>query len=372
MSRALESAGRILAVARKEFFHLRRDRLTGGMVAGIPIVMTVIFGLAINQDVRHLRAGVADLAGTQRARELVLDAQASQVVDLVAHATSAEELEQMLRRGEIAVGILIPHDFEARVAGRDRAPAQLLVDGADPIVFGAARGLASLPIRIPGGPRAAATSQPPPLELRPYFNPERRSPVFIVPGLCGLILTLTMVLFTSAALVRERERGNLEMLIATPIKTPELMLGKILPYVAIGYVQITLILGVAYFLFRVPVRGSLLDLYIGAGVFVAAMLSLGLLFSTIAQTQFQSFQMAFVSFVPQVLISGFMFPFDGMPRPFQLLAEVLPLTHFLRIARGVLLRGATLVELWPEIWPLLLLFAVLMTLSIQRFQKRLD
>jgi ABC-2 type transport system permease protein len=372
VSELAASAGRILAVARKEFYHLRRDRLTGGMVGGIPIVMTVIFGLAINQDVRHLRAGVADLAGTQRARELVLDAQASQVVRLAERAQSAEELEQMLRRGEIAVGILIPPDFESRVAGRDRPPAQLLVDGADPIVFGAARALAQLPVDAVPAPAAGPAARPPPLELRPYFNPERRSPVFIVPGLCGLILTLTMVLFTSAALVRERERGNLEMLIATPIKTPELMLGKILPYVAIGYVQITLILGVAYFLFRVPFLGSLVDLYAGAGVFVAAMLSLGLLFSTIAQTQFQSFQMAFVSFVPQVLISGFMFPFDGMPRFFQLLSEVLPLTHFLRIARGVLLRGATLAELWTDVWPLLLLFAVLMTLSILRFRKRLD
>jgi ABC-2 type transport system permease protein len=342
------------------------------MVAGIPLMMTVIFGLAINQDVRHLRAAVADLAGTQRARELVLDAQASQVVDVVARASSAGELEQMLRRGEIALGILIPADFEARVARRDRAPAQLLVDGADPIIFSAARGLAALPVRVPPAAVASTGASLQPLELRPYFNPERRSPVFIVPGLCGLILTLTMVLFTSAALVRERERGNLEMLIATPIRTPELMLGKILPFIAIGYLQISLILGVAYFLFRVPVRGSLLDFYLGAGVFVATMLSLGLLFSTVARTQFQSFQMAFVSFVPQVLISGFMFPFDGMPRPFQLLAELLPLTHFLRIARGVLLRGATLGELWPEVWPLLLLFGSLMTLSVVRFRKRLD
>jgi ABC-2 type transport system permease protein len=196
--------------------------------------------------------------------------------------------------------------------------------------------------------------------------------VFIVPGLCGLILTLTMVLFTSVALVRERERGNLEMLITTPIRAPELMLGKILPYIAIGYVQITLILLLALFFFRVPLVGSLVDFYVGAGAFVAAMLTLGLIFSTIAQTQFQAFQMAFMSFMPQILLSGFMFPFDGMPRPFQWLAELLPLTHFIRIARGVLLRGATLGQLWPEIWPLLAIFAGLLALSVLRFRKRLD
>jgi ABC-2 type transport system permease protein len=310
-----------------------------------------------------------DRAGTQRARELLRGAEASQVVDLARGAHSAQELERWLVRGEIAVGILIPADFEARLESRDRPLAQLLVDGADPIVLGAARGLAAMPAPARN---AGAPARPQSFEVRAYFNPERRSAVFIVPGLCGMILALTMVLFTSAALVRERERGNLEMLIATPIRTPELMLGKILPYVAIGYLQISLVLAVARFFFDVPTRGSLFDLYAGTGVYVAAMLSLGLLFSTLAQTQFQSFQMAFVSFVPQVLISGFMFPFDGMPRPFQLLSEVLPLTHFLRIARGVLLRGATLGDLWPELWPLLLLFSVLMTLSVLRFRKRLD
>jgi ABC-2 type transport system permease protein len=370
MSGARESFERVRAIAYKELLHLRRDRLTLGMVVFFPLVATLIFGLAINQDVRNLSAGVADLAGTQRARQLVLDAEASQVIDLERNVHSAEALEELLVEGEIAVGILIPRDFERRVATRQGPPAQLMVDGADPIVLGAARGLTALP--IPGQARAPQPSAVPSFELRAYFNPERRSPVFIVPGLCGLILTLTMVLFTSVALVRERERGNLEMLITTPIRAPELMLGKILPYIAIGYVQITLILLLALFFFRVPLVGSLVDFYVGAGAFVAAMLTLGLIFSTIAQTQFQAFQMAFMSFMPQILLSGFMFPFDGMPRPFQWLAELLPLTHFIRIARGVLLRGATLGQLWPEIWPLLAIFAGLLALSVLRFRKRLD
>jgi ABC-2 type transport system permease protein len=365
-----QSLGRIGAIAHKELLHLRRDRLTGGMIAGIPLVMSIIFGLAINQDVRHLRAAVADLAGTQRARALALDAQASQVIDLGQSVRSAEALERMLVRGEIAVGILIPPDFEQRVARRDRPPAQLLVDGADPILFGAARALRALPVRSDLAP--APSAGPDTFEVRAYFNPERRSPVFIVPGLCGLILTLTMVLFTAVAIVRERERGNLEMLITTPVRTVELMIGKVAPYVAIGYVQITLILLVAVFLFRVPVRGSLLDFYLGSGLFVAATLALGLVISTVAQTQFQAFQLAFVSFVPQILLSGFMFPFDGMPRPFQMLSECFPLTHFLRIARGVLLRGATLVDLTGELVPLLAILGLLMTAAVFRFRKRLD
>jgi ABC-2 type transport system permease protein len=362
--------GRIGAIAHKELLHLRRDRLTGGMIAGIPLVMSIIFGLAINQDVRHLGAAVADLAGTQRARELALDAQASQVVDLEESVRSAEELERMLVRGDVAVGILIPQDFEQRVARRDRPAAQLLVDGSDPVLFGAANALRGLPVRSALGPAPAGV--PETFEVRAYFNPEGRSAVFIVPGLCGLILTLTMVLFTAVAIVRERERGNLEMLITTPVRTVELMIGKVAPYVAIGYVQITLILLVAVLLFRVPVQGSLLDFYLAAGVFVAATLALGLMISTVAQTQFQAFQLAFVSFLPQILLSGFMFPFEGMPRPFQMLAECFPLTHFLRIARGVLLRGAGLADLTGELAPLLAILLVLMTGAVLRFRKRLD
>jgi ABC-2 type transport system permease protein len=359
---------RIVAVAGKEIRHLRRDRLTAGMIAGIPLMMTLLFGYAINQDVRHLKSAVADMAGTQRSRQLAADAQATQVIDIVRRAQSAAELEELLTRGEIAVGILIPSDFERRVARGQRPLAQLLIDGSDPIVFGAARGLAELPplaLREPVG--ASAT-----FALRPYFNPERRSPVHIVPGLCGVILTLTMVLFTAIALVRERERGNLELLITTPVRPVELMVGKILPYVAIGYIQVVLILGLGRLLFDVPFVGSPIDLVVGAGVFVAASLTLGLFISTAAQTQFQAFQMTFMSFLPQMLLSGFMFPYDGMPRPAQLIAQVFPLTHFLRIVRGIVLRGAAFTEVWKDVWPLMVFFAVSLALASSRFRKRLD
>ena len=371
------SPRRPLAVATKELLHLRRDRLTGGMIAGIPLMMTLLFGYAINQDIRHLRAGVADLSGTQRGRWLAADAQATQVVDLVRHAGSAQELEVLLRRGEISVGILIPVDLEERLVRRDRPAAQLLVDGGDPIVLGAARALVQLPAPGRSALQAAepgiGRSAPSPLfELRAFYNPERRSAVHIVPGICGVILALTMVLFTAIAIVRERERGNLELLITTPVQSAELMLGKILPYVAIGYVQISLILGLGVLLFDLPIRGSLLDLYAASGAFVVASLTLGLLISTVAESQFQAFQMTFTSFLPQIMLSGYMFPFDGMPRPAQWLAEIFPLTHFLRIVRGIVLRGASFGEVAGELWPLALFFCVTLTLAALRFRKRLD
>jgi len=371
------SLRRVGAVAKKELLHLRRDRLTGGMIAGIPLMMTLMFGYAINQDIRHLRAGVADLSGTQRGRWLAADAQATQVVDLVRYAGSAQELEVLLRRGEISVGILIPVDLEERLVRRDRPAAQLLVDGGDPIVLGAARALVQLPAPGRSALQAAepgiGRSAPAPLfELRAFYNPERRSAVHIVPGICGVILALTMVLFTAIAIVRERERGNLELLITTPVQSAELMLGKILPYVAIGYVQISLILGLGVLLFDLPIRGSLLDLYAASGAFVVASLTLGLLISTVAESQFQAFQMTFTSFLPQIMLSGYMFPFDGMPRPAQWLAEIFPLTHFLRIVRGIVLRGASFGEVAGELWPLALFFCVTLTLAALRFRKRLD
>jgi ABC-2 type transport system permease protein len=354
---------RIGAIAIKEFRHLGRDRVSGTMILGIPIVMTLLFGYAINNDVRHLSAGVVDDAGTSASRALLADAQATQVIDIVARADSPRALEQLLSRGDISVGIYVPPDFEQRRLRRDRPLAQLLVDGSDPIVLSAARGLQNIGL----DPRST-----PLFELRALYNPERRSPVFIVPGLCGVILTLTMVLFTAVAIVRERERGNLELLITTPIKPLELMVGKILPYILIGYLQVSLILLIGVSLFDVPVRGSLGQFYLGVGVFVVSTLTLGLLISTLATTQFQAFQMTFMSFLPQLLLSGFMFPFEGMPKPAQWLAEVFPLTHFLRIVRGIILRDADLRLMWPDIWPLLVFFAVMMTLATMRFRKRLD
>ncbi len=362
------SLRRVWAVTRKEFSHLRRDRLTGGMIAGIPLVMTILFGYAINNDVRGLIAGVVDEANTSASRALLADARASQVVAELLPFDSPWALEAAMASGRISVGIHIPADFEARRAHHRQPLAQLLIDDSDPVILGAARGLVALPVGRIG--QSASSSQT--FEVRALYNPERRSAVFIVPGLCGVILTLTMVLFTSIAIVRERERGNLELLITTPVRSLELMIGKIVPYVLIGYLQVSIILALGALLFNVPVRGSLTDFYLAAGIFVASVLTLGLIISTLAQTQFQAFQMTFMTFLPQLLLSGFMFPFEGMPRAAQWIAEVFPLTHFLRVVRGIVLRDASLAVLTADIWPLVVFFFVGMLLATLRFRKRLD
>jgi ABC-2 type transport system permease protein len=248
--------------------------------------------------------------------------------------------------------------------------AQLLVDGADPIIAGVAQQLSAMPVRFDSQarpPQEAAL-----LEVRNYYNPERRTAVNIVPGLVGVILTMTMVLFTAVAIVREKERGNLELLINTPIKTPELMLGKIFPYILIGLIQLALILGLGWYFFQVPIHGSLIHVLAAASVFIAANLSLGLLISTVAATQFQAMQMTFFILLPSILISGFMFPFDGMPAAAQNIAEFLPLTHFNRLIRGIVLRGADITSMLDELLALAIFTAVVLTLAILRFSKRLD
>jgi ABC-2 type transport system permease protein len=369
--------GRIAAVAHKEVLQLRRDRLTLGMILGIPMIQLTIFGYAINTDVRHLRAGVLDQAQSARSRALLSAAVESQVVDVVARARSVAELETWLRAGRVVVGIVVPPDFGRRALRGERTPAQLLIDGSDPTVQSAAAALAQLPlpdapVRIQAAAYREGTAPVATFELRTFYNPERRSAVFVVPGLLGIILTMTMALFTAVAVVRERERGTLELLITTPVQTAELMAGKILPYIGIGLLQMALILGLGHVLFAVPMRGSLLQLYLGGVFFVAANLAVGLLFSTFARTQFQAVQLTFFFFLPSILLSGFMFPFDGMPRPARWIGEVLPATHFIRIARGIVLRGAALGDVGREIVPLVLFTGAMFALVLLRFRKRLD
>jgi len=359
---------RMWSIATKEFLHLKRDRLTGGMIAGIPIMMTLLFGYAINTDVRGLNAAVFDEANTSVSRSLVAAARASQVVDSLVLASSPWELEQLIANGKISIGIHIPQDFEQKLALNQRPLAQLLVDDSDPAVLGTARGLVASSVPESGiGNSTRGT-----FEVRALYNPERRTALFIVPGLCGVILTLTMVLFTSIAIVREREKGNLELLITTPLTSLELMIGKITPYILIGFVQVTLILLLGVYLFDMPIRGSLTDLYLAVSLFVPSVLTLGLIISTIASTQFQAFQLTFVTFLPQLLLSGFMFPFEGMPVAVRYFAEIFPLTHFLRIIRGIVLKDASLFALTSELWPLVIFFILGITFATLRFNKRLD
>ncbi|TAL86605.1 MAG: ABC transporter permease [Rhodanobacter sp.] len=365
---------RLWAIVIKELRQLRRDRITLAMVIGIPVLQLVLFGYAINTNLRGLNAGIADQAHTAGSRALVMDMLATGVVSPVATVNTPQQLMTMLRRGEISVGIVIPADFERRrIDGRP--VAQILVDGSDTAVQAAAAQLAQTPVdsALPDT-RAPPTSTPRSgrISVVGFYNPQRRSAINIVPGLIGVILTMTMVLFTGIAIVRERERGNMELLIATPLTSAELMVGKVLPYIVIGLLQTTVILALGVWLFAVPIRGSVLDVYLATGLLILANLALGLLISTRAQSQFQAMQMTFFIFLPSILLSGFMFPFAGMPKAAQWIAEVLPLTHFLRLIRGVMLRGAGLWDLWGDVLALVAFIVVMMAAAIMRFRKRLD
>jgi ABC-2 type transport system permease protein len=368
------SARRLWAIVLKELRQMRRDRITLAMIVGIPVMQLVLFGYAINFTLRNLDAGIADQSNTAGSRAAVMDMLATGVVSAVATVNTPDELMSMIRAGRINIGIAIPPDFERRrIDGREAI--QVLVDGSDTAVQGAAAQLAQTPLdRKSVDTRAPRSSTPPetPIGVVAFYNPERRSAVNIVPGLIGVILTMTMVLFTAVAIVRERERGNMELLIATPLTRSELMIGKVLPFVAIGFVQTTVILALGVWLFDVPVRGSVLDVYLASGLLILANLTLGLMISTKAQSQFQAMQMTFFVFLPSILLSGFMFPFAGMPTVVQWIAEMLPLTHFLRLIRGVMLRGAGLAEMWIDVLALFAFTAVMMSAAILRFHKRLD
>lgn len=359
---------RLLAIVLKEMRQLRRDRLTFAMIIGIPTMQLVLFGYAINLDVRHLESAVLDEANTARSREVIAELGATGVVDWRYRVNSVAEIENLMQSGKISTALVIPSDFENRIELGDRPPVQVIVDGSDQVIQAAARQLAAFPVPY----RADWLAQPKFVELVNYYNPERRAAVNTVPGLIGVILTMTMVLFTAIALVRERERGNLEMLIATPVSPWELTLGKVLPFIVIGMVQVSVVLLLGKLLFAVPLRGDWLELYVSALVFIIASLTLGIFVSTLAKSQFQAMQMAFFTFLPQILLSGFMFPYAGMPVPAQWIAEILPLTHFLRLVRGIMLRAADLTQLWPSLVALGAFTLVMMLIAVARVRKRLD
>ncbi len=301
---------RISAIVDKEIRQLFRERLTLGMIVGLPLIQIVLFGYAINSDVRHMAAGLVDHADTSMSRQLVGALEASQVLDFVSRSGDVTELLGQMRRGDLRTVLYIPADFERRLSDGDRPLAQLMVDAGDPTIISAIERL----VQFLPSPRAETGQTDMPLALRFYYNPERRSAVQIVPALVGLILNFTMIVFTAVAVVRERERGNLEFLITTPVRNYELMLGKIAPYILIGLIQVSIVYFAGTWLFRVPTLGSLLDLYLASLVFVAATLGIGLSISTFAKSQFQAIQGAIFFMLPMLLLSGFMFPFDGMPR----------------------------------------------------------
>jgi len=354
---------RPLVIAWKELRQLRRDRLTLAMMLVLPIVQLLLFGYAIDTDVRHIRTVVLDDDRTASSRDLVRRLEATGFYDVVGHVGRYEDVERAMRSGVARVAIVIPARFSARVS-RHEGRVQLVVDGSDPqVVASATDTAASL---VASDPARRIRLEP---DIR--YNPELRTAVNIVPGLVGVILTMTMVMLTSMALARERERGTLEQLIVSPVKPRDLVLGKIVPYVGIGYVQMTLILLAGRYVFAVPIRGSIALLYALSFVFIAANLAIGLFFSTLAKTQQQAMQMSFFFLLPNILLSGFMFPFEAMPAPARLLAQGLPLTHFLRIVRGVVLKASGLGDLASELVWLTAIFGVLVTLSSLRFRKKL-
>ncbi len=370
---------RMLAVFIKEFQQMMRDRLTFAMAVGIPIIQLVLFGYAINTDPKGLPTAVISNDASVMARSLVAAVQNTGYFRITHSGTREDEGEALLAAGQVQFLLVIPGDFSQRVVRGERPALLLAVDATDPSASGNAIAalnlLATQALRHDlTGPLRALQSAPPPFELRIHkrYNPEGLSRYNIVPGLIGTILTMTMVMFTSLGMTRERERGTMENLLATPVRPSEVMVGKILPYVVIGYLQLGVVLLAAFFLFEVPMVGSFALLMAMIGVFIIANLGVGFTFSTVARNQLQAVQMTFFFFLPSMLLSGFMFPFRAMPVWAQWIGEVLPLTHFLRIVRGILLKGSTAAQLLPELWPLLAFLFVAGAIALKRYRQTLD
>ncbi|MDB4961041.1 MAG: transporter [Myxococcales bacterium] len=358
---------RIGVIAWKELHQLRRDRPTLAMMLVLPVMQLLLFGYAINTDVRHIPMVVYDQDHTAASRDLARSMEATTFYDRVGNVRDHAEIEHAFKTGEARVALVIPPRFGSDVTRRRPTQIQLVVDGTDPQTVGSATNTAAALVASRSAERAVIEVEP-----ATWYNPELRTAVFVVPGLVGVILTMTMVMLTAMAIVRERERGTLEQLIVSPVRSYELVLGKIVPFVIVGYVQVTLILLAGRVIFDVPFAGSIMLLYALAFVFIAANLALGLTFSTIARTQQQAMQMSFFFLLPNILLSGFMFPFDAMPHPAQVLGQALPLTHFLQIVRGIALKDAGLVHLTGELVALLVILGALLALTSLRFRKRLD
>jgi ABC-2 type transport system permease protein len=353
-------------MVKKEFIQMRRDRLTVAMMVGIPALQLALFGYAIRTEVRHLPTLVLDESRTLESRALVSAVRNTGNFDVVGEARTRGEIEARVKAGDVNAAVVIPPDF-ARDLKRGRpAQAQIIIDAADPLSSAAAIGAASV-----AASAASASNRTPPIEIRvrPWYNPALKSSSYIVPGLVGLLLSLTLIMLTAMAIVRERERGTLEQLIVTPIGKTSLMLGKIVPFALVGYVQMTVILLLGKLLFQIPLRGSLLLLYGLAAAFIVACLGLGLFVSTIAQTQAQAMQMSFMFMLPNILLSGYMFPRDAMPEPAQWIGLLVPLTYFLKVLRGILLKDAGIEAVWPQAAFLALFATAAIALSVRRFSK---
>jgi ABC-2 type transport system permease protein len=373
------SLARTLAIFIKEFQQMLRDRLTFAMAIGVPILQLVLFGYAINTDPKGLPTALVSFDSGPMARTLVAALQNTGYFRIDAVVDREDAAAELLETGQVQFMIAIPPDFSRRVVRGERPAILVAVDATDPAASGnAMAALAAVADRALApaltGPLASLQPKAAPYEIRVHrrYNPEGLSRYNIVPGLIGTILTMTMVMLTSLAMTRERERGTMENLLATPARPLEVMLGKIAPYVVVGYVQLGVVLAAAALLFEVPMIGSFTLLMAMIGVFMLANLAVGFTFSTLATNQLQAMQMTFFFFLPSMLLSGFMFPFRGMPGWAQAVGEVLPLTHFLRIVRGIMLKGNEAAQLLPELWPMLGFLFVAGALALARYRRTLD
>ncbi|CAA9372652.1 MAG: Domain of unknown function / Efflux ABC transporter, permease protein [uncultured Gemmatimonadetes bacterium] len=352
----------------KEFVQMRRDRFTLALMLGVPALQLVLFGFAIRTDVRHLPTVVLDESRTSQSRALVAVMQNTGNFRVTGPVASRTELKREIDSGRARAGIVIPPGFARDQARGHGAQAQVIVDAADPMASSAAISGAALAGTVQARPAGRGLE----VRVRPWYNPALRSEVHIVPGLIGVLLSMTMILITSLAVTRERERGTLEQLIVTPIDKTSLMLGKILPFIVVGYVQMTLVLILGRFVFGVPIRGSLVALYATTLVFVFASLGLGLFVSTVARTQAQAMQLGFMLLLPNILLSGFMFPREAMPPVLRGASAALPLTYYLRILRGVLLKGTGMEHLWRDGAVLALMAVLILGLTVGRFSKTIE
>ncbi len=371
---------RLHGIIVKEFIQLRRDRLALTLALFVPVVMLFIFGWAINTDVKHVPTAVLDQSGGVEARQLLEAFENSQYFDLTRRVGSIRELTTLIDSGASKVGIVIPPDFSRQLARR-AASVQVIVDASDPQVatsamnaagaLAAARSLAML-TTTPEGVVLRRGAPPLDFRIRAWYNPDLVSAIFIVPGLIGALLMQTTITAMAVSVVREREKGTLEALIVSPIRRWELLFGKIIPNLMVAYGQVTMALLVAHFGFDVPIRGSLVLLYALSLLFMWGTLGIGILVSAASRTVPQAMQLAFLTFMPSIYLSGLLFPIEGMPRAAQYLAHVIPLTYYLRVVRGIVLKGIGLEYLWPQLLPLIAFGAVVFTLSVLRFRKQLD
>jgi len=371
------------SVVLKEFLQLRRDRVTFAMMIGIPIMQLFLFGFAINADPKHLLTGVIAADQSEFTRSFLASMRNSDYFDLATTLPDETAGREALAKGQLQFVVSIPPDFTRKLVRGEKPSLLVEADATDPAATGLAvaslsqlvQGVVSKDMKGALSPLAGgASGAAPPFDVRIHklYNPEGITQYNIIPGLMGTILTMTMVMMTGLAMTRERERGTMENLLATPVHPLEVMTGKIVPYIFIGLVQVTIILLMAFFVFHVPFVGSVWMVYVSALLFIVASLTVGITLSSLAQNQLQATQLTFFYFLPNILLSGFMFPFVGMPNWAQAIGNLLPMTYFNRLTRGILLKGNGWFELWPSIWPLMVFTVVVLGIALRFYRKTLD